>query len=86
LVNGCCHTRISTACPWLIVDHKDEPNLRGLNSGSSKRYNPPGRAGKPGLYIVRPLPEVDDEAMSETFHKVWQNGSTGLYIDEGALL
>lgn len=36
----------------------------------------------PGVYIIRPLPGQEDE-LEKWLWKVWANGNTGLYVDEG---
>lgn len=73
--------------PWLIVDHKDEEIFSQINRKLLTEIDPgDGVPSKPGLYITRPLPESDDAAMSQTFDKIWRQGDTGIYVDEGALL
>lgn len=41
---------------------------------------------KPGLYVVRPIPERDDKAVQEFLWKIWARGSIGVYVDEGYML
>jgi DNA helicase HerA-like ATPase len=40
---------------------------------------------QPGLYIVRPRPDQQDE-VEAWLEKLWTNGRAGLYIDEGYLM
>lgn len=69
--------------PYIIFDYKGDDLL--AKSGAkliSIKDSPPKKAG---LYIVRPHP--DDIFNVERFlQKVWENGNTGLYFDEGYMV
>jgi hypothetical protein len=73
--------------PWVIVDYKGEDliiEIMEANPGKIKNIkvtdSPPT---KPGLYYMRPIPKVDDEAMEAFLWKVWKRGYCGLFFDEG---
>lgn len=71
--------------PWIIIDYKGDthiariPGLREI----SVRAKPPTR---PGLYVIRPMPDIDDEALDLFLCRVWENGRTGIYLDEGYMI
>lgn len=72
--------------PCLIVDYKREKIFRRLQRDRALREIDPGRVPTArGLHVIRPIPELDDEAVSESLWKVWDRGDTILYIDEGHL-
>lgn len=69
--------------PWLIVDYKGEDMVRGITRRGVTPLRPGAKVGKePGLYYMRPLPRVDDDAVEETLWHVHQRGHTGIYFDE----
>lgn len=71
--------------PWFIVDFKgdqliaDIPGTKEINVYD----NPPT---KPGIYIIRPIKNRDDDALTAFLWKVWENENAGIYIDEGYML
>ena len=77
------HHRLD-ATPWIVIDYKHDKLLnsidkvRRLNVGA----NIPKKAG---LYLVQPLPSQEDE-VENLMWRIWKQGDTGLYIDEGHML
>lgn len=69
--------------PWIIFDFKGDDLINAIGAREiSIKSDPPI---KPGLYVVRPHPAQD--ALVDVFlWKVWQNGNTGLYFDEGYMV
>lgn len=71
--------------PWLLFDFKGDehisrlPHTRDLAVGAAV----PNEAG---LYIIRPVPESDDDAVEATMWNVWERGRTGVFIDEGYMV
>lgn len=75
--------------PTLIVDHKRDPDeiFNQVNPRCITDIDPGDRVPKrPGLYLVQPLPDTDDELMDRTFRDLWQRGNICLYVDEGHLV
>lgn len=72
--------------PWIIFDFKREalfdavgiPPIVEIGLGSK----PPKR---PGLYIVCPRPDQDDE-LEALLWKIWERENCGLFIDEASLM
>lgn len=70
--------------PWIIFDFKGDSLIEqlpaieiGVNSSIPK---------KPGLYVVRPIPELHDTFVTEMLWNIWQSGYIGVYIDEGYMI
>lgn len=70
--------------PWIIFDFKGDELIEAIGPEEINIYGAPPR--KPGLYVVRPIPERDDIAVENFLWKVWKQESTGLYFDEGYML
>lgn len=68
---------------WIITDYKDDELLNSIERTREIGYN--DTPTKPGLYIIHPRPDEDDE-MEKWLWKIWEQGETGLYVDEGALI
>ena len=69
--------------PWIVVDYKGDKLIR--KSGAREvdyKKSPPK---KPGLYVIRPLPN-DTEAVTDYLWGIWANEMTGLYVDEGYMM
>jgi hypothetical protein len=70
--------------PWIVVDYKKDDILAGLPAEEirvDERRLP--RHG--GLYVVHPGPQ-DAEKIDGLLWKIWRQGHTGLYVDEGHIL
>jgi hypothetical protein len=74
-----------TSKPWIIIDYKGDENIAkipGLRDIGIKEKPPRHR----GLYVVRPLPDIDDEAVDLLMKRIWENENTGVYLDEGYMI
>jgi DNA helicase HerA-like ATPase len=71
--------------PYIIVDYKFDELLNGCDR--IKEITLTERLPKqPGLYIVHPTPEVDDDAVEAFLWDVWRKENIGLFIDEGYMI
>lgn len=72
---------------WYIFDFKGDELIEDIQKLGAQEISvhaePPT---KPGIYIVRPIPEMDDKAVVELLWKIWARGSIGVYVDEGYML
>lgn len=68
--------------PWVIVDTKGDDLIRHIPFVEDLDLSdkPPKH---PGLYRIRPLAKVDDEALEAFLWSVHGHGRIGLYVDEG---
>jgi hypothetical protein len=69
--------------PWYLIDFKRDEIIRDI-----PRLEETDIHGTPtkhkGLYVVRPMPtDVDDGTLTKWLYRLWENGKTGLFIDEG---
>lgn len=81
--------------PWYIFDFKGDENIERLNAHEISIHSEPPR--KPGLYVLHPIPELDDEAVTLFMWKIWERAKrdvehrhkgrgAGVYIDEGFMI
>jgi len=70
--------------PWTIFDFKGDKLIARLPAEEISITAPPPK--KPGLYVVRPIPQRDDDYVTEYLWKVWAQEEAGIYIDEGYML
>jgi len=73
--------------PWVIFDFKRDKLIAEIEKLGALEISifgaPPT---KPGIYIVRPMPERDDAAVEKFLWKVLDNEETGLWFDEGYMI
>lgn len=70
--------------PWVIFDFKGDELIEAINPTEISIFGNPPK--KPGLYVVRPIPELHDDAVRIFLMKVWAQEEVGIYIDEGYML
>lgn len=71
--------------PWIAVDFKREqlfdtiglPPIKQIGLGTVPR--------RPGLYLVSPRPDQDDE-LEAWLWRVWERENVGLFVDEASLM
>jgi hypothetical protein len=70
--------------PWVIIDFKRDKLIADIGAQEiSIRGRPPI---EPGLYIARPLPNIDDEFVTRFLFLCWEQENIGIYIDEGYMV
>lgn len=70
--------------PYVIVDYKGDELLNCIEG--LKRIPLSDTPKKPGLYMVNPLPQVDDDALEDFLWRIHRQGNTGLMFDEGYMV
>lgn len=70
--------------PWIIFDFKGDELIDDIGPTEISIFGPPPK--KPGLYVVRPIPELHDKAVVEFLWKCWAQEWLGIYVDEGYML
>lgn len=70
--------------PWIIIDFKRDKLLSQL--GATEISFTGKVPAAPGLYIIRPIPERDDDLVREFLWKIWAQENVGVYTDEGYML
>lgn len=74
-----------TKRPWLIIDYKYDVLIKKLRAKKVGLSWTPRSWTKPGLYIVHPRPDEEEE-VENLLWRIWERGNCGVYIDEGHLL
>lgn len=71
--------------PWVIFDYKGDELISGLPTREIpiKKLKAPD---EPGLYVVRPMADRDDDAVENFLWGIKHRGYTGIYVDEGYML
>lgn len=74
--------------PFFVIDFKHDELIAAIMEAAGGREidvraKPPT---KPGLYVVRPRPMMDDDALNEFFMKIWAVGNAGIFVDEGYMI
>lgn len=73
--------------PWVIFDFKGDQLIEQIEGEGAKEisiFGPPPK--KAGIYIVRPIPELHDQAVEKFLWACWAQEYIGIYIDEGYML
>lgn len=71
--------------PWIVYDFKRDDFINTIEGAQYIDVDdePPT---DPGLYIVQPQPEDDDELVNRQMRSIWRNGNTGVFVDEGYMI
>jgi len=70
--------------PWIIFDFKGDELIEAIGPQEINVYG--GVPSKPGLYVVRPIPQRDDKAVEQFLWNCWAKENVGIYVDEGYML
>ncbi len=70
--------------PWFIIDYKRDEAIAQL--GAIELELTKLVPTEPGLYVLHPIPERDDEAVEAFLWKIWAMGHAGLLVDEGYMI
>jgi hypothetical protein len=71
--------------PWVVLNHKNEElidSIPGIVIVDDLNFVPK----KPGLYAYHPIPDLDDEAVTNLLWKIHAREKCGVYIDEGYMI
>lgn len=73
-----------SSMPWIVFDFKGDKLLSSIpHTKPASLYEPPT---EPGLYIIRPHPTRDSDAVDNFLEEIWEQENTGIYIDEGYMI
>lgn len=76
--------RSFTTRPWVVFDFKGDSTIAEIPFTTELKVGDVPK--KPGIYITRPVPEMDDEKVEQMMWKIWERERTGVYIDEGYMV
>jgi DNA helicase HerA-like ATPase len=69
--------------PWVIIDYKGDILINSIEKAKPITYAEV--PNKPGLYILRVMPDEDEE-LEDWFFRVWQQENVGIFVDEGYMI
>lgn len=70
--------------PWIIYDFKYDEAINEIENAQHIEVSDKVPV-EPGIYVVHPHPDELDEVENH-FRQIWENGYTGVYIDEGYMI
>lgn len=70
--------------PAYIIDYKRDRLLNSIGAVEADPYKRPPR--RPGIHILHPVPEQDDEAITAFLQRIWEDENAIVYIDEGYMI
>lgn len=73
-----------TDMPWIVYDFKGDKHIAQIPYAQPISLDE--LPEEPGVYIVRPRPVEDDDAVEAQMWRIWQRGHIGVYIDEGFMV
>lgn len=71
--------------PWIVIDYKIDDNINSIE-GARQWSMENGVPKEPGIYIVHPLAEVDDDELEKFLWQIHKSGYVGVYVDEGYMI
>lgn len=71
--------------PWIVLNQKGDALIDAI-PGTVEMDIADKPPKQPGIYIVRPIPDIDDDALDRLMCNCWERGNIGLYFDEGYML
>jgi hypothetical protein len=71
--------------PWVVYDWKRDPFINSLEGSYELSVNAPA-PDYPGLYIVHPTPEDDNDAVEQQMRDIWRAEDIGVFVDEGYMI
>lgn len=66
--------------PWLVYNYKRDHMIDGIPYAS--HIDVLDFPVRPGIYIVHPEPDTDNEAVETQLRAAWREGYTGIMVDE----
>jgi hypothetical protein len=73
-----------TEQPYVMIDYKYDALLNSITRVREIGFNEVPK--EPGLYVLHPLPEADDDNVDNFLRRVWSRENIGLFFDETTLV
>ena len=70
--------------PWIVYNFKSDKSINAIPYLVECPLNV--LPVKPGVYVVRPRPSIDDSALESHMYAVWEKENIGVYVDEGYMV
>ena len=72
--------------PWVVIDYKGDENIEAIDRAEIRPLDWTPAKREFGLFVLRPLPEMDDEAVEDFLRRIYERENVGLWIDEGLMV
>lgn len=72
--------------PWIVLNHKGDDLIDSIEGAKHVDLNYRLKPKDKGLFIYHPIPQVDDEAVTNLLWSIHSRGNVGVYIDEGYMI
>ena len=70
--------------PWIVYNFKADSSIDSIPF--IREIELDQLPTQPGIYVARPLPDADDEAVDAQMMAIWRKGNIGLWVDEGYMI
>lgn len=71
--------------PWIVYDFKFDELINQIE-GARHLGMEEKIPDQPGLYIYHPVPDDDDDVLTQQFRNIWRQENTGVFVDEGYMI
>lgn len=71
---------------WIVLNHKGDDLIDSIEGAIHLELNQRPDPKRKGLYIYHPIPQVDDESVTQLLWDIHATGNIGVYIDEGYMI
>ena len=71
--------------PWVVYDWKRDELINSIEGTFELGVNAPAPE-HPGLYIVHPVVDDDDDAVAAQMRDIWIKEDIGVFVDEGGMV
>jgi hypothetical protein len=70
--------------PWIVYNFKADESIDSIPY--IREVGLDELPTQPGVYVARPLPDLDDEAVDHQMRAIWKRGNIGVWVDEGYMI
>lgn len=71
---------------WIVLNHKGDDLIDSIAGAEHVDLDFRPDPKNKGLFIYHPIPQVDDDAVTELLWDIHAQGNIGVYIDEGYMI
>lgn len=71
---------------WIVLNHKGDDLIDSIEGAEHVDLNFRPNPKKKGLYIYHPVPDFDDQNVTNLLWDIHKMGNIGVYVDEGYMI
>lgn len=72
--------------PYLIIDYKTDELINSIERAEHVDLNWRPKKKDKGIFIIHPMPKVDDAAVNDLLARLWERENCGVMCDEGYMV